>query len=283
MKTPHALLLMVAFGTFSGLAAQDIIYRIDGTEIKAKVIEITTDAIKYRNFDQPTGPVRNILLTDVFMIIYEDGTKEVFKKPADKQPGEDDLPQQPGEGDKGSPEKSKGDSKIDITFGAKGGIYYPLGKVVKDVYGGMGMVAFHAEADLDFWTQRGWGGGIGVGYTGKEGTPYTYGHVEDAEAHITFIPIHISGGYRLADNPKAMPYFMTSFVLTPFHERLEADVPDFNAGEKTIYIDATEIALGFNVIAGIQVKPVYIEAVFSYENYDENNIGGIIVAAGVKF
>ena len=59
--------------------AQDIIYKSDGTEIKTKIIEITTETIKYKMFDQLDGPVRNILISDVFMVIDEDGTREVFK------------------------------------------------------------------------------------------------------------------------------------------------------------------------------------------------------------
>ena len=60
-------------------SAQDIIYKVDGNEIKAKIIEITTDAIKYKNFGQLESPLMNISISDVFMIIYEGGEKEVFK------------------------------------------------------------------------------------------------------------------------------------------------------------------------------------------------------------
>lgn len=65
--------------------AQDVIYKNDGTEIKVKIIELTTETVKYKNFEQLQGPTRNILLSDVFMIIYEDGTKEVIKKDATTQ------------------------------------------------------------------------------------------------------------------------------------------------------------------------------------------------------
>lgn len=65
--------------------AQDIIYKNNGTEIKVKIIELTTETVKYKNFEQLQGPIRNILLSDVFMIIYKDGTKEVIKKSASTQ------------------------------------------------------------------------------------------------------------------------------------------------------------------------------------------------------
>ncbi len=65
---------------FCILFAQDIIYKHDGSEISSRVIKINTDFIKYKKFEQQSGPIRNIKISDVFMIIYEDGTQEVFKK-----------------------------------------------------------------------------------------------------------------------------------------------------------------------------------------------------------
>lgn len=57
----------------------DVIYKNDGSEIKSKVIEITDKTIKYKKSDQLDGPLRNILIKDVFLIIYKNGTREVFK------------------------------------------------------------------------------------------------------------------------------------------------------------------------------------------------------------
>ena len=50
----------------------------DGSEIKAKVLEITDKEIKYKNFDFQNGPTRYISISEVFMITYENGQKEVF-------------------------------------------------------------------------------------------------------------------------------------------------------------------------------------------------------------
>lgn len=60
--------------------SQDIIYKNDKSEIKANVIEITEDLIKYKKYDQPDGPLRNINKSDVFIIIYKDGTQELFNQ-----------------------------------------------------------------------------------------------------------------------------------------------------------------------------------------------------------
>lgn len=60
--------------------AQDAIIKRDGSKIDAKVVEITSTMIKYRNFDQPDGPIRNIAKNDVEEIIYSDGSWEKFEK-----------------------------------------------------------------------------------------------------------------------------------------------------------------------------------------------------------
>ena len=67
--------------------AQDIIYKNDGGEIKAKVKEITEETIKYKRYDHLEGPLRNISKREVFMIIYENGKREKFvsKKTTENQ------------------------------------------------------------------------------------------------------------------------------------------------------------------------------------------------------
>jgi len=73
-------LALICFFIYVGfLYPQDVIYKSDGETIDANVIEIAIETIKYKNYNQMDSPVRNILKSDVFMIIYEDGTREVFK------------------------------------------------------------------------------------------------------------------------------------------------------------------------------------------------------------
>lgn len=56
----------------------DVIVTKQGDEIETKVEEITPDMIKYRKANQTDGPLRNIPISDVFMIKYKDGSKELF-------------------------------------------------------------------------------------------------------------------------------------------------------------------------------------------------------------
>jgi len=60
--------------------AQDVILKRDGSDIKAKVLEITGQQVKYKDYDFQSGPTRNINISDVFMITYENGRKEVFNQ-----------------------------------------------------------------------------------------------------------------------------------------------------------------------------------------------------------
>ena len=74
-------LLLSIFGMFiSNFFSQDIIYTKSQTKIKAKVLEITTDAIKYKEYDFIDGPTRNIAKSNVFMIEYSNGKKEFISK-----------------------------------------------------------------------------------------------------------------------------------------------------------------------------------------------------------
>jgi hypothetical protein len=68
------ILTLIQISSFS----QDIIVKRNGDEIKSKVLEITTETIKYKGFDFQDGPTRNIKISDVFMIIYENGKREKF-------------------------------------------------------------------------------------------------------------------------------------------------------------------------------------------------------------
>ena len=62
----------------SMIFAQDIIIKNTGEEIETKIIEIVDKTIKYKTFDSQSGPIRNIDKKDVFIIIYENGKRELI-------------------------------------------------------------------------------------------------------------------------------------------------------------------------------------------------------------
>ena len=65
------LVCQISFG-------QDIITKKNGDDIQAKVIEITLNELKYKNFNNLEGPIISILKSDVILVRYENGTKDVF-------------------------------------------------------------------------------------------------------------------------------------------------------------------------------------------------------------
>ena len=71
-------LLLISLGLVSTLNAQDVILKTNGDEIQAKVKEIGVSEIKYKKFDNKSGPVYTILKSEVFMITYENGSKDWF-------------------------------------------------------------------------------------------------------------------------------------------------------------------------------------------------------------
>jgi hypothetical protein len=81
------ILFIIILINFS-VIAQDNIIKIDGSEVKAKVTEIELDLIKYKRFDNMDGPTYSISKSKVFMIKYENGTKDLFYTP---QPTSIDL------------------------------------------------------------------------------------------------------------------------------------------------------------------------------------------------
>ncbi|ATA72135.1 hypothetical protein CGC49_01710 [Capnocytophaga sp. H4358] len=60
--------------------AQDIITTKKGEDIQAKVLEITLKEIKYKKFDNPNSPVYTLLKSDVLLIRYENGSKDIFNE-----------------------------------------------------------------------------------------------------------------------------------------------------------------------------------------------------------
>lgn len=58
--------------------AQDIITFKDGSDIEAKVFEVSTTEIAYKKYNNPDGPLYHTPISEVFRIVYENGETEVF-------------------------------------------------------------------------------------------------------------------------------------------------------------------------------------------------------------
>ena len=85
MKKTILFLLCLITGSFA--FSQDVIYRFSEYElatIRAKVIKVTPEVVEYKDVNQPNGHVKSIKIKDVYMIVYQDGRKEVFNGKAGK-------------------------------------------------------------------------------------------------------------------------------------------------------------------------------------------------------
>jgi len=71
------LLAFIVFFGFRAMA-QDVIVLKNSDEIKALVQEVGTEYVKYKKFDNQSGPVYNVAISEIFMIKYENGSKDVF-------------------------------------------------------------------------------------------------------------------------------------------------------------------------------------------------------------
>lgn len=72
--------LITSFVAFSTCYSQDILTKKSGEDIQAKVLEVTSNEVKYKKFDNQNGPTFSILKSDLLMVRYENGTKDLFNE-----------------------------------------------------------------------------------------------------------------------------------------------------------------------------------------------------------
>jgi uncharacterized protein (TIGR02145 family) len=79
MKPFFAFLLLLGCCCIGSFAfAQDVIILKNGDEIQAKVSVVGTEAVTYKKWDNLNGPDYNQLKSEIFMIKYANGSKDVF-------------------------------------------------------------------------------------------------------------------------------------------------------------------------------------------------------------
>lgn len=71
-------ILILSFLMIKGSVAQDLIVLKDGNEINSKVLEVNISDIKYKKTDNLDGPMYLVLKSEVFMIKYKNGTKDII-------------------------------------------------------------------------------------------------------------------------------------------------------------------------------------------------------------
>ncbi|MBA3681236.1 MAG: hypothetical protein H0W73_08740 [Bacteroidetes bacterium] len=73
------ILIIIATIFNIGAFAQDTLYTTKGRIITGQVIEITPQEIKYKRAANPDGPLYVVDKTDIVLIHYKNGSKDVFE------------------------------------------------------------------------------------------------------------------------------------------------------------------------------------------------------------
>lgn len=77
------LSIFAALSLFGFCNAQDQLFKKDNTKLLVRITEISPDEIKYKLFDNLTGPTYVVRKSDVSLLIYENGKHEVINTPAE--------------------------------------------------------------------------------------------------------------------------------------------------------------------------------------------------------
>ena len=85
-KRIFLLTVLLAFAAVA--VAQDVITLKNGDEINGKVTKVTPTEIEYKLASNPDGPTYTKAVSEIFMVKYENGQKDVFNntpEPAKQQ------------------------------------------------------------------------------------------------------------------------------------------------------------------------------------------------------
>ena len=72
------IILLATLAAGLSMSAQDVITKRDGTDIAAKVLEINPSDVKYKKAENPEGPTYTMARSEILLICYENGQREVF-------------------------------------------------------------------------------------------------------------------------------------------------------------------------------------------------------------
>ena len=82
-------LLFVLFAVWCGAmtaAAQDLIVKTDASQVEARVLEISPDAVRYKRFSNPAGPTYVLPVAEIRYIRYANGEVEYYAKEVPAEP-----------------------------------------------------------------------------------------------------------------------------------------------------------------------------------------------------
>ena len=83
---------LITICTLTNSFSQDMITKKTGEDISGKILEVTSSEIKYKKADNLDGPIFTISKSEVLIIRYKNGTKDVFSVTTpDEQKNDNDM------------------------------------------------------------------------------------------------------------------------------------------------------------------------------------------------
>lgn len=80
MKTKIFKTAIILILSSNCIFPQDIMVKNNGDELQVKVFEINATEVKFKKFDNQDGPIFIVPKSEIFMIKYENGQKEIMEK-----------------------------------------------------------------------------------------------------------------------------------------------------------------------------------------------------------
>lgn len=277
MKKLIVLILFLA----AFLNAQDIIYKTDGSEIQSKVIEISEDLIKYKKFSNLDGPLYSIAKNEVFMIVYENGEREVFKSKVENHEAnvnqkiqDQAITNPPAANSVAASTESmvlEESSVFSIMF--KLGYFAPAADVVDQIYGGGLLIG----VGPGIWFPSGLGVEVSMDGFFKSGEPIVAIGLTDAETEWS--QLHLKGNlmYRVStENPNIFPYFGAGITYAKAIETTTGKDIRGNEVKKELSVDG----VGFDLVTGFQYEGIFLEV--NYVSVKDPDIGGFSAMLGLR-
>jgi len=84
MKKTIATVATIFIFTFC--FSQDVITNKNGEDIQARILKVGTEEVEYKRYDNPDGPVFTMTKSDILLIRYENGTKDIFDEKLNEPP-----------------------------------------------------------------------------------------------------------------------------------------------------------------------------------------------------
>jgi hypothetical protein len=219
------------------LFSQDIIVKRNGDELKSRVLEITSESIKYKEFEFQDGPIRNIKVSEVFMIIYENGKRESFVAVENKNPNQVAKPEVP--------------VVKEVPVKRYKGNYFMLGTGVGNSYGGIGL-----KAQARFGGKTGLGIHAGAGYLPEADKIL-------ASAGLKFFPykgLYINTQFGLIAYESTY-YYDSRYGVSSEGQYLWG--PSFLIGLDQVW--GRKVGFGFNTGLGISLSLDHLEPMLAFD------------------